>query len=145
MRWFLIGLIALLLSAGVPALADDIADLRARANQGDATAQFNLGLMYESGEGVAQDYTQAFFWYRKAADQGDASAQLNLGVMYGRGAGVAQNFVQAHKWCNIAAAHLTGANRGLAVKSRDILERKMTQAQVAEAQKIAQEWKPKTD
>jgi len=65
--------------------------------------------------------------------------------MYEWGEGVVQNFVQAHKWFNITAAHSTGESRELAVKNRDILERKMTQAQVAEAQKIAQEWKPKTD
>ena len=77
MRWFLIGLIALLLAAGVPALADDIVDLRARANQGDARAQDNLGYMYDKGRGVAQDSKQAAFWYRKAADQGDAPATTN--------------------------------------------------------------------
>ena len=82
---------------------------------------------------------------RKAADQGDASAQYNLGGMYYSGKGVVQNFVQAHKWCNLAAANLTGAPRESAAKRIDILERKMTKAQVAEAQKIAQEWKPKTD
>ena len=54
-------------------------------DQGNATAQLNLGLRYGRGEGVAQDYTQARFWYRKAADQGNALAQGNLGVMYSRG------------------------------------------------------------
>ena len=49
MRWFLIGPLALLLATGVPALADDIADLRARANQGDANAQTNLGYVYDTG------------------------------------------------------------------------------------------------
>ena len=118
---------------------------RKAADQGDAQAQHNLGFMYHDGRGVAQDYTQARFWYRKAADQGHALAQGNLGLMYEWGEGVVQNFVQAHKWFNITAAHSTGESRELAVKNRDILERKMTQAQVAEAQKIAQEWKPKTD
>ena len=70
---------------------------RKAADQGVASAQYNLGGMYYRGEGVAQDYTQALFWYRKAADQGDAYAQYNLGGMYDRGEGVAQNFVQAHK------------------------------------------------
>jgi len=118
---------------------------RKAADQGEASAQYNLGVTYERGQGAAQDYTQALFWYRKAADQGHALAQGNLGVMYEWGEGVVQNFVQAHKWFNIAAAHLTGAARESEVKNRGILERKMTQAQVAEAQKIAQEWKPKTD
>jgi tetratricopeptide (TPR) repeat protein len=49
------------------------------AEQGDAAAQFNLGLMYYFGEGVQQDYAEAEKWYRKAAEQGDASAEYNLG------------------------------------------------------------------
>ena len=51
------------------------------ANQGNASAQFNLGIMYRIGQGVPQDYAEAMKWYRKAAEQGDASAQFNLGVM----------------------------------------------------------------
>ena len=52
---------------------------RAKALQGDAAAQFNLGLMYAQGRGVAQDYGVAASWYRKAADQGNADAQGVLG------------------------------------------------------------------
>ena len=50
------------------------------ADQGDAAAQYNLGYMYEIGEGVPQDYVQALKWYRKAAEQGDASARFNPGL-----------------------------------------------------------------
>ena len=53
--------------------------LRPLADQGDATAQYDLGLMYAKGQGVPQDYAEAVKWFRKAADQGDASAQYNLG------------------------------------------------------------------
>ena len=49
-----------------------------RSEQGDATAQFNLGMLYENGEGLAQDYAEAVRWYRKAADQGVIEAQYNL-------------------------------------------------------------------
>ena len=52
------------------------------ADQGHAPAQFNLGVMYASGQGVPQDYAAAINWYRKAADQGHAKAQSNLGIMY---------------------------------------------------------------
>ena len=52
------------------------------AEQGDADAQFNLGVMYDEGDGVPQDYKEAFKWYRLAAEQGDAFAQFELGVMY---------------------------------------------------------------
>jgi hypothetical protein len=49
------------------------------AEQGNASAQFNLGVMYAEGQGVPQDYKQAEKWYTKAAEQGNASAQSNLG------------------------------------------------------------------
>ncbi|MFZ7230567.1 tetratricopeptide repeat protein [Avibacterium avium] len=52
------------------------------AEQGDASAQFNLGLMYANGQGVKQDKAEAAKWYRKAAEQGDVSAQFNLGLIY---------------------------------------------------------------
>jgi TPR repeat protein len=66
--------------------------------------------------------------------------------MYAFGAGVAQNYVQAHKWFNLAAARFPASEtekRDLAVKSRDIVAAKMTPAQIAKAQKLAREWKPK--
>ena len=84
-------------------------------------------------------------WYRKAAEQGDAPAQLNLGVMYDTAQGVPQDHVQAHKWYNLAAARFTAsetANREKAVRNRDRLAAKMTAAQIAEAQRLAREWKP---
>ena len=56
--------------------------LRMVAEQGFASAQFNLGNMYDSGEGVPEDDREAVKWYRKAAEQGYASAQFNLAVMY---------------------------------------------------------------
>jgi len=64
------------------------------AAQGDALAQFNLGLMYAKGRGVAQDYVQAAFWYEKAASQGYADAEFNLGVLFSDGTGVARNYAQ---------------------------------------------------
>ncbi len=71
--------------------------LRPLANQGNATAQSNLGLMYDLGQGVPQDYAQAVKWYRLAAEQGNASAQSNLGFMYANGQGVPQDYAQAMK------------------------------------------------
>lgn len=65
---------------------------RLAAQQGDATAQFNLGVMYRRGVGAPQDDRQAFKWYRLAAEQGDANAQFNLGAMYYLGASVAQDY-----------------------------------------------------
>ena len=54
------------------------------AEQEDAWAQYNLGILYGEGLGVAQDFEQAAYWYRKAAEQGHAEAQNNLGAMYRR-------------------------------------------------------------
>jgi TPR repeat protein len=73
------------------------------AEQGDADAQFNLGVMYDKGQGVAQDYSQAADWYRKAAEQGNANAQYNLGVMYLNGQGAPQDDSQAANWFRKAA------------------------------------------
>jgi TPR repeat protein len=64
---------------------------RPLANQGNAAAQYNLGLMYADGHGVAQDDAAAMSWFRKTADQGYADAQYNLGLMYADGQGVAQD------------------------------------------------------
>src|SRR5215831_1010791 len=73
------------------------------AQQGDAPAQYNLGLMYLKGQGVSQDFGQAMQWFRRAADQGDAPAQYNLGLMYTNGRGVPQNSAEALRWYRRAA------------------------------------------
>ena len=68
------------------------------ANQGYASAQSNLGVCYEKGQGVTQSYEKAVEWYTKAAEQGSATAQYNLGLCYEFGAGVPQSFVKAAEW-----------------------------------------------
>jgi TPR repeat protein len=73
------------------------------AKQGNASAQFNLGVMYDNGQGVPQDYKEAVRWYRLAADQGNASAQSNLGVGYANGQGVPQDYKEAVRWYRLAA------------------------------------------
>jgi hypothetical protein len=73
------------------------------AEHGDASAQSNLGVMYEQGRGVAQNYREAMRWFRLAAIQGSASAQSNLGVMYYKGQGIAQDYGEAMKWYRMAA------------------------------------------
>ena len=87
-------------TASVP---QDVQQLRRAAEQGNASAQFTLGAMYDAGTGVARDYAQAMAWYRKAAAQGYADAQFNLGVMYARGAGVDRDDTQAVAWYRKAA------------------------------------------
>jgi TPR repeat protein len=73
------------------------------AQKGHAWAQYNLGVMYDQGEGVAPDDKEAVKWYRAAADQGLAKAQYNIGYMYYYGHGVAQDCKEAVKWYRLAA------------------------------------------
>lgn len=78
---------------------------RKAAEQGHATAQCNLGYMYDDGLGVAKDYSEAARWYRKAAEQGDMYAQFNLGEKYYYGQGVSKDYSEALKWYRKAAHH----------------------------------------
>ena len=77
---------------------DEIMNIETKAIQGDAEAQFDLGLLYEYGRGVKQDYRKAREWFEKAATQDNAEAQYNLGVMYTKGEGVRQNYATAKEW-----------------------------------------------
>ena len=77
---------------------------RSLAEQGDADAQFILGLMYRIGEGVPEDDAEAARWIRRAAEQGDADAQFALGRMYRIGEGVLQDDAEAVRWYRRAAA-----------------------------------------
>jgi len=79
-------------------ISKDIEQLKNLAEQGNAFAQFNLGLAYEKGQGVKQDYKQAIEWYTKSAEQGNAFAQFNLGTLYYFGQGVKQDFNKAIEW-----------------------------------------------
>lgn len=86
------------------------------AQQGNAKAQFNLGVMYYDGQGVPQYYFQAVKWFRLAAAQGHANAQNILGVSYRDGKGVPKDAVQAVKWYRLATAQgIAEAQYNLAV------------------------------
>ena len=84
-------------------LKTEFSEWKPLAEQGNAFAQYYLGMMYEYGQGVEQDYGQALAWYWKAADQGNADAQSKLGLMYSKGRGVAQDYGQALAWHRKAA------------------------------------------
>lgn len=73
------------------------------ADKGNPEAQFNLGLMYLNGQGVAQDYRQAFSLFTESAEQGNARAQVNLARMYAKGKGVVANYDKAIPWFTKAA------------------------------------------
>ena len=121
---------------------DVVEAIRLAAEQGYADGQYNLGVMYDRGEGVPQDDAEAVRWYRLAAEQGYAEVQFNLGVRYTNGRGVPQDYVVAHMWFNLAGAQSSGDARAALVKGRDAVEAKMTPEQIAEAQRLAREWKP---
>jgi TPR repeat protein len=112
---------------------------RPLAENGDASAQINLGVIYGTGYGVPQNNGEAVKWYRKAAEQGNANAQYSLGLMHFRGNGVPQDFVLANLWFSLSAAkgHKDSA------KFRDLAATRMTRAQTARAAKLAREWRAK--
>lgn len=90
------------------------------ADQGDATAQVWLGLMYARGHGVPRDDAEAVRWYRKAAEQGFAWGQTNLGYMYTQGRGIAKDDAEAVQWFLKAAGQdFAMAQDNLGVMYRD--------------------------
>ena len=105
------------------------------AGQGDADAQYNLGVMYERGYGVSQDDKEAVNWYRLSAEQGYANAQSNLANRYYYGEGVNKDIVYAHMWKNISASN------GFEPAKEDlkIIEKEMTSSHISEAQRLARE------
>ena len=114
-------------------------EFKSLAEQGDARSQRNLGFMYENGRGVPKNYKLAVNWYRKAAEQGHARAQFNLGVMYSNGQGVPRNYTLAYMWWSLAAA----SGDKDAATLIEIVEKRMTPADVSRAQAMAAKWKPK--
>ena len=101
---------------------------------GVSTAILRAHLAHKRG-----DYAEALAVFRPLAEKGTASAQAGLGIMYWGGDGVPQDDVQAHLWLNLAAAQ----GDFLAEYFRDKVAESMTPAQIAEAQRLAREWKPK--
>jgi TPR repeat protein len=125
------------LAAGLEAakrgdFATAMREWRPLAEQNNAKAQFNLGLMYAQGDGVPEDDAEAVRWYRLAAEQGHASAQNNLGLLYGKG--VSGGDVQAYAWFNLSGAQ----GNKLASQNKGIIQKRMVPAQIAEAQQLSQ-------
>jgi TPR repeat protein len=155
-------------------LVTKIDESRAMAEQGSAEEQYNLGVKYEqafpqdhreavrwyrlaamqrhveafyklcvlsdTGRGVPQNYHDALRWCHLAADQGHGRAMFIIGTYYDKARVAPRDVVQAHRWYNLAAAN--GYEEG--AKWRDRLGLDMTPVQIAEAQLLARNWKPKT-
>tara|TARA_R110000824_G_scaffold111945_6_gene260840 strand:- start:113 stop:394 length:282 start_codon:yes stop_codon:yes gene_type:complete len=81
---------------------EKIKALKKAAERGYEMAQTQLGVMYQYGQGVKQNYEKAVSWYRKAAEQGYPQAQNQLGYIYFHGQGVAQDDVEADRWFKLA-------------------------------------------
>ena len=108
------------------------------ANAGNGYAQAALGEMYELGEGVSQDFPMAAKWYERAAQQGLTVAQLQLSILHGTGQLGERDLVQSYKWV-LLAAHLGNEKTG---ELRRLLEKEMTDAERAEAVRLARAYRP---
>lgn len=94
---------------------------RPLAEDGDPMAQFNLGLLHETGRGVAEDAAQAAAWYERAARQGVTAAQYNLATLHQTGHGVPQDPAEALYWLEVAAQHGSGAEQTQAADDAALL------------------------
>lgn len=107
--------------------------MQARADSGDAAAQFHMGVAHLTGRDVPQDFVEAARYYRLAAEQGDAFSQHSLGIMYREGLGVRRSYVNAHMWLQLAAAQ----GHQEVASHRDALAARMTPEQLAESLALA--------
>jgi uncharacterized protein len=112
------------------------------ALRGNPNAQAFLGFIYENGFGAPQAYVAAVDLYVQAASWGNPFGQAMLGLMYDKGHGVPQDFILAYKWLNLAAARAPKRERDYFLRLRNAVASKMSLAQVAEGQRLAQLWAP---
>ncbi len=116
------------------------------AERGSGSACSMLGIIYTNGYGVSRDDNAAMKWFLQAANRGDAGGTGFLGIMYEYGRGVSIDYVQAYKWYSLAVAVPLPVSEikmhtGF-IEDRDSVAAKMTPGQIAEAKKLASEWKP---
>jgi uncharacterized protein len=138
---FMLG-IQMFLRGGLSDMEESMNWLQLAAEQGHTEAKKRLLTCYTKMAGIYidnGDSKEAAKWFQLSADHGNEIAQLCLGSMYERGRGVIQNYVLAHMWYNLSASN---GNKS-AIKNRDIVTSQMTPTQIAEAQKMAQDWTKK--
>jgi hypothetical protein len=119
--------------------------IQERAEQGNADAQYNLGVMYDNGQGVPQDKAEAVKWYRKAAEQGHARSQFSLGLMYAVGEGVPMDKVKAYMFSSLACSNprnsqFDGKKHPDYFANLQRSKEGMTKEQIAEGIKLTWEW-----
>jgi len=120
-----------------PPVETELPNLRRLAESGNVDAQVTLAKMYRDGSGVTQNVVTAAKWFQSAASLGQSEAQLAIGELFEEGHGVAQDFVKAHMWYNLAAA----AGVSGAETRRNAIGAKMTPEQLADAQRLASQWR----
>jgi uncharacterized protein len=124
------------------AVAGALEDAYSAMNRGDyATALRLFRPLADQGNGAAQKALAIINDYGFAATKGNATAQFSLGFMYQKGLGVPQDYVRAYMWFDLAAAQGTKG----AAEWREHIAARMAPEQIAEAQKLAREWKPKPE
>ena len=104
------------------------------AERGHASAQYNMGVMYDDGKGVPESDKTAVKWYTLAAEQGHAKSQYNLGIMYFEGAGVLTDNRRAYMWVNLSTYNSNDKN---GPKAKNIISKKMTPADISKAQDMS--------
>jgi len=112
-----------------------LVDVQFLAHNGEARAQYDLGVMYDKGQGVPQSDAVAMQWYERAAAQGEPRAQYNLGLMYLNGQGVPPDLVTAYYWVSLSAGH----GNQHAMDARDYISEKMSVEQIAEGKRRVRE------
>lgn len=107
-----------------------------KARKGNADAQYQLGILYLTGKGTLQDFSEASKWFILAAEQNHPLAQYELGLLYQVGQGVEIDNEKSYMWFNLAAA----AGIEQAIAARDKTMRSLSRTQLSSAQKAAREW-----
>ncbi len=108
-----------------------------KARKGDAAAQYQLGLLYLTGNGAIQDFEEAARWFELAAEKNHALAQYELGMIYKVGYGVAADLEKSYMWLNLAAA--AGIDEAALMRNKIMLSlnsEQLTQAQRASRERL---------
>lgn len=123
--------------AGLSVESPRLREISRRAEEGDAQAQYRLASMYSTGDGAPQSMDSAARWYLAAAEQDHEMAAYKLAFLYLRGRGVPRkDFVQAYRWFSVSA----GLGVGDARNWRDKIRKKMTEEEIAEAERLIDDW-----
>jgi len=111
------------------------------AAQGMPRAEYELGKCYLEGSGVSRDIVEGIRRVQQAAEAGEPLAQNRLGLAYQQGEGLAKDPVRAYQWFALAAAQDDENVNEIRVNLAKA-ETLLSKEQVAEAQRLAREFKP---